>query len=140
MSKKIKKLITPAIFFLFSFLILSSLFTTNNNIKEANAQTEVIGLVRESCSGYTNCFTSLSAWEAGYGGIDFTGCAQGDLVCADVIAIAQIDGAWNSPDTTAVAIDGWTTSAINYIRIYTTEEARHDGKWSDNAYRFKATL
>ncbi|MCK5416817.1 hypothetical protein KAI92_05320, partial [Candidatus Parcubacteria bacterium] len=32
--------------------------------KEANAQTEIIGLVRQDCTGYNNCFTSLSQWEA----------------------------------------------------------------------------
>ncbi|MBU4332311.1 hypothetical protein KKD20_04275 [Patescibacteria group bacterium] len=51
------------------------------------------------------------------------------------IAIAQIDGAWASADTTAVAIAGWTTSATNYIKVYTTASARHNGKWDEGKYR-----
>ncbi len=43
------------------------------------------------------------------------------------IAVAKIDGAWSSADTTAVTITDWTTSANNYIKIYTTTAARHDG-------------
>ncbi|MDP2830585.1 MAG: hypothetical protein Q8O21_00800 [bacterium] len=50
------------------------------------------------------------------------------------IAIAQIDGAWAAADTTAVTIDGWTTSATNYIKVYTTSEARHNGKWDNTKY------
>ncbi|MFC1701122.1 hypothetical protein ACFLZ0_03240, partial [Patescibacteria group bacterium] len=97
-------------------------------IRETRAQTtETIGLVRQDCAGYTNCFTSLSAWEANYGGIDFGACEVGDLVCADTIAIAQIDGSWSSADTTAVTIDGWTTDATHYIKVYTTATARHNG-------------
>jgi len=40
-------------------------------------------------------------------------------------------------DTTAVTIDGWTTSAANYIKIYTTTAARHDGKWDEGKYRLE---
>jgi len=54
---------------------------------------------------------------------------------ASVIAVAKIDGTWTSPDTTAVTIDGWTTDADHYIRIYTTETARHNGKWNTSKYR-----
>jgi len=51
------------------------------------------------------------------------------------IATAKIDGAWTTADTTAVTIDGWTTTSTNYIRIYTTSAARHNGKWNDGKYR-----
>ncbi len=57
----------------------------------------------------------------------------------DPIAIAKIDGAWTSADTTAVTIDGWTTDATNYIKIYTTTAARHDGKWNTGKYRLEVT-
>lgn len=50
--------------------------------REVKAATETIGLVRQDCAGYSNCYTSLAAWEAAYGGITFGTCAQGDLVCA----------------------------------------------------------
>ena len=58
---------------------------------------------------------------------------------APAIATAKIDGAWTNPDTTAVTIDGWTTSAANYIRIYTTDAARHDGKWDTGKYRLEVS-
>ncbi|MFA4873676.1 MAG: hypothetical protein WC659_07170, partial [Patescibacteria group bacterium] len=53
------------------------------------------------------------------------------------IATAKIDGAWTNPDTTAVIIDGWTTGPNNYIRVYTTPTARHNGKWDDGKYRLE---
>ena len=58
-----------------------------------------------------------------------------DALGASPIAVAKIDGAWTAADTTAVNVDGWTTSADNYIKIYTTTAARHNGKWDDNKYR-----
>ena len=93
----------------------------------AQAQTEVVGLVRQNCTGYTNCYTSLAAWETAYGGVSFGACAQGDLVCADRIAVAQIDGAWTNADTAGVNINGWTTDSTHYLRIATTATARHRG-------------
>ncbi len=99
---------------------------------------EVIGYVREVCAGYTNCYNSLQAWQQAKGGIDFTGCSVGDLVCANKIAVAQIDGAWTNPDTATLTIDGWTTDATRYVRIYTTPAARHNGIWG-NGYRLQTT-
>ncbi len=52
-------------------------------------------------------------------------------------AVAKIDGTWINADTSAVVIDGWTTDANHYIKIYTTPEARHDGKWNTNKYRLE---
>ena len=103
------------------------------------APAETLGLIRENCTGYTNCYTSLAAWEAAYGGVSFSGCAQGDLVCANKIAVARIEGVWNTADTQPVIIDGWTTDVNHYIRIYTTPEARHTGKWDDTRYRLVAS-
>jgi hypothetical protein len=47
-------------------------------------------------------------------------------------------------DTTAVAVSGWTTSASNYIRVYTPylssevgTSQRHNGKWDDTKYRLE---
>ena len=39
----------------------------------------------------------------------------------------EIDGTWSSADTTAVTIHNYTTTASDYINIYTTSTARHDG-------------
>ena len=50
-------------------------------------------------------------------------------------AVAKIDGAWSVADTTAVYIDGWTSGPDNYIKIYTTPDARHNGKWDEGKYR-----
>ena len=41
-------------------------------------------------------------------------------------------------DTTSVTLDGWTTDAPNYIRIYTLSSDRHDGTWSTDKYRLEA--
>jgi hypothetical protein len=104
-----------------------------------------IGLVRQNCAGYSNCSTSLSAWQTYMltgGGIDWTGCTVGDLTCANVnkVAVAKIDGPWTSEDSTAVTLTGWTTDADNYIKIYTTAAARHNGKWDDDTkYRLIIT-
>ncbi|MCR4275696.1 MAG: hypothetical protein NUV83_03035 [Candidatus Wolfebacteria bacterium] len=109
-----------------NLFLIAIFFGMNNN---SRAATEVVGLVRQDCSGYSNCFTSLSAWESAYGGINFGSCATGDLVCADTIATAKVDGTWINPDASAVTINGWTTDASRYINIYTTPQARHDGTW-----------
>lgn len=86
----------------------------------------VVGLVRQNCTGFTNCYTSLAAWEAAYGGVAFGACPVGDLVCANRVAVAQIDGAWTVGDSTVFTINGWTTGPNNYIRIFTTPTARHN--------------
>jgi len=58
-----------------------------------------------------------------------------NLVTADEISIAEC---YAFQDTTAFEINGWTTDATRYIKIYTpttpTDE-RHDGKWSTSGYR-----
>ncbi|MDP3790874.1 MAG: LamG-like jellyroll fold domain-containing protein [Candidatus Omnitrophota bacterium] len=102
------------------------------------ADNVVVGLIRQNCTGYTNCYTTLSAWEAALGGITWGACTPGDLVCANKIAEAKIDGPWTSPDTTAVTIAGWTTGLNNYIKIYTTTAARHSGKWDTGKYRLSS--
>ena len=75
-------------------------------------------------------YTSLSAWEAG---------EQGDLTGArDEIAVAKCRCTGGTADTTAVTIDGWTTSSTQYIKIWTdpAESYRHNGTWqAGNKYR-----
>ncbi|MCP4594991.1 LamG-like jellyroll fold domain-containing protein, partial [Neptuniibacter sp.] len=50
------------------------------------------------------------------------------------IYTVKIDGTWSAADSGRIIISGWTTSSANYINIYTTEAARHDGAWDTGAY------
>jgi hypothetical protein len=109
----------------------------------AAAQTssnEVVSVVRQSCTGYTNCYSSLAAWQQAKGGIAYGSCASGNLVCAKKSAVAMIDGAWSAADVSAVTLSGWTTGATNYIRIYTAPAARHTGTWSAQKYSLTGAL
>ena len=63
--------------------------------------------------------------------------ATGNELGDSAIAVAKIDGTWTVADGTAVMIDDWTTSATNYIKVYTTDTARHNGKWNTNAHRIE---
>ncbi len=81
-------------------------------------------IIREDCSGYIDCFTSLSSWEA-----------QDNVLTEP--ELVEIQGTWTSSDTTTVIIDGWTTTTDNYISIYTIGDARHNGAWDNTAYRFE---
>lgn len=108
------------------------------NYVELNRETYPSGVtvhtsyVRPSgqCTGYSPCYNSLSAWEVAQ---------QRNLVALNEIEVAQIGGSWTSADTAVVTIDGWTTDATHYIRIFTAPEARHGGKWDENKYRMRAT-
>lgn len=72
-------------------------------------------------------YTSLSAWEAGQ---------QGDLVAADEIRQAEC---YSLSDTTQVDIDGWTTDATRYIRIFTHATGRHAGVFDTGKYNLSVT-
>ena len=54
-------------------------------------------------------------------------------------AVAKIDGAWSAADTAAVEINGWTTGANNYVKVYTTDGARHNGT-AGSAYVLEPTV
>ena len=77
-------------------------------------------------------YDSLYDWEAAQ---------QGDLTGArNEIAIAKCRCTGGTADTTAVTINGWTTSATQYIKIWTdpAESYRHGGKWeTGNKYRLE---
>jgi len=77
---------------------------------------------------------SADLWRVDAGNY-FTVSGTGDDLGASPIAVAKIDSTWSAADTTAVDIDGWTTDHDNYIKIYTTTDARHRGKWDDALYR-----
>jgi hypothetical protein len=64
---------------------------------------------------------------------------SGDDLGASPIAVAKIDGTWDSADTQPFYITDWTTDIDNYIRIYTTDTARHNAKWSNSSYRLSGT-
>ena len=52
----------------------------------------------------------------------------------------EITGEWTSADTTAVTISGISTTATNDLTIFTSGDARHDGVWSDIAYRLISSI
>jgi len=52
-------------------------------------------------------------------------------------AVAKIDGTWANADTNGIDIRDWTTDIDNSIKIYTTNTARHNGKWDLNSYRIE---
>jgi len=75
-------------------------------------------------------YTSLSAWEAAQ---------QGDLTgVRNEIAVAKCRSTGGTADTTALVVNGWTTSATQYIKIWTdpAETYRHNGTYqTGNKYR-----
>ncbi|MBU4334911.1 MAG: hypothetical protein KKD07_10760, partial [Candidatus Omnitrophica bacterium] len=54
-----------------------------------------------------------------------------------VIAVAKCRSTGGTADTLGVTINGWTTSAANYIKIWTdpSEGYRHNGVWDDTKYQ-----
>lgn len=60
-------------------------------------------------------FSSLTAWEAA---------KQADIAAADQIQQAEC---YSFNDTNPFTIDGWTTDATRYIRMYAASGERHDG-------------
>jgi len=110
------------------FLVVSFMFSLVGSV---SAATESVSVIREDCTGYSNCYTSLFEWEAA---------ENRDLVATDEIAVARIEGTWNNPDTDALVIDGWITDATRYIKIYTTSEARHGGVWDNTKYRIETSV
>lgn len=75
-------------------------------------------------------YATLSAAMAGEVG------AAPDLVANT--AILNVEISLTSADTTAVVVNGFTTSASYYVNIYTTAAARHAGVWSESKYRLTA--
>ncbi|MCG2690894.1 hypothetical protein L6249_02390 [Candidatus Parcubacteria bacterium] len=108
------------------------------NITASTTATTTTQILVNSFSGSYKVLQDGDEWRvasstANMWTVSGTGAQLGD----SPIAIAQIDGAWTSPDTTAVTIAGWTTSATNYIKIYTTTAARHSGVWDEGKYRLQ---
>ena len=80
-------------------------------------------------SGATCAYASMAIWEAAQqqnltdGGGDIAEC-----IC---------DSNGGAADTTAVTIDGWTTSSTSYIWIHTPTSSRHDGTYLSTKYRLE---
>lgn len=71
-------------------------------------------------------YTSLAAWEGAMDG-DLTGTGYSEAVC---YAIDDVD---------SVVINGWTTTADDYIYIHTDSTARHVGVWNGDKYNLITT-
>lgn len=69
-------------------------------------------------------YTTLSGWEAG---------EQLDLVSNDKILQAEC---YALTDTTEFAINGWTTDATRYIRIYVANGEGHSGYYDSSKFLF----
>ena len=85
-----------------------------------------------SGSGYD--YDSLFDWEAAQ---------QADIDTSNTIAVAKCRCTGGTADTTAVEIDGWTTSAADYIKIWTdpAESYRHNGIYpTGNKYRIEVSV
>lgn len=85
----------------------------------------------DSGAGYN--YDSLSDWEAG---------EQANIDSTGTQAVAKCRCTGGTADTTAVTIDGWTTSADDYIQIWTdpSEGYRHNGTYqTGNKYRLEVS-
>jgi len=101
-------------------------------------------------------YTSLSDAEAGIENSGIPSALQqfdASWSAAGGKNLASSTEQWNiacyadAADTDTVAIDGWTTTADNYIKIYTPVSAsevgtsqRHNGKWDDAKYNLSTTM
>ena len=119
---------------------------------------DVNGRLASSTSASTNwqvfrAYTSLANAEAGTENTGIPANLRDFDTWSGGKNLASSTEQWNiacygdATDTTAVTIDGWTTTESNYIRIYTpylpTEvgvSQRHNGKWDEGKYRLVATL
>jgi hypothetical protein len=93
----------------------------------------------KTVNSITHAYASLSAAEAGAS--DSSHLDTTDLVTGKFIL--NFPTYYDSgADTTAVTVDGWTTGASNYIKIYApnnkntevNQTQRHDGTWDSTAY------
>jgi hypothetical protein len=76
-------------------------------------------------------YSTLFGWEAGMQG-DITAAGRNE-VCQ---AVCYGDGL---RDSVLTDVNGWTTDATHYIRIYTPASERHAGVWDNNKYRREFT-
>ncbi|MEM4720542.1 MAG: hypothetical protein QXT73_00595 [Candidatus Methanomethylicaceae archaeon] len=91
-----------------------------------------IGLI--SISNPSFSFQSGDEWRVDSSNY-FTISNSGD----SIIAVAEIDGAWSSADTTPVSISGWTVSSTNYVVVRAVGDSKASGRWSTSKYRLSVT-
>lgn len=76
-------------------------------------------------SGANRAYATLAEWEAA---------RQGTLT-----EVEEVICEGSAADTSHVLIDGWTTSAANYILIRTTQANRHNGRYDTSKYRLEVS-
>ena len=75
-----------------------------------------------------NCaYKSLSIWEA----------ARQAVLAEVEECICESNGGAHTADTTALIIDGWTTTSAFYIYIHTSAAGRHAGVYNTGKYRLQ---
>lgn len=72
-------------------------------------------------SGANRAYATMAEWEAARQ--------------ASLTEVEEVICEGSTADTSGVTIDGWTTTAANYILIRTTQANRHNGRWDTTKYR-----
>lgn len=81
-------------------------------------------IINEAGTGdYTNLETALNDRED-----DYTGSAGGSITF-------RIEGVWNSSDTLSATLHNYTLGPSSGVIIEAVGDARHNGKWTNTAYR-----
>ncbi|MHC4503555.1 MAG: hypothetical protein ACYTFI_09640, partial [Planctomycetota bacterium] len=87
--------------------------------------TTVHKYIKEDGSGD---YTSVAAWESA---------RQRNLVTADEIEHAHIQGTWTTAETGQQSFGGWGTDNTRYIILEAEGDARHAGKWKTDGHRWE---
>ena len=76
-------------------------------------------------SGANRAYASFSEWEAARQ--------------ASLTEVEEVICEGSTADSSSHTIDGWTTTAANYILIRTTQANRHNGRWDTTKYRLTSS-
>lgn len=74
-------------------------------------------------SGANRAYATLAEWEAARQ--------------ASLTEVEEVICEGSAADTGNYSIDGWTTTAANYILVRTTQANRHNGRWDTSKYRLE---
>jgi hypothetical protein len=126
-----------------AYYLASKISTTQWNVVTATGATPA-DLGSTAVTSIAHEYASLAAAEAGAS--DANHLNTTDLVTNNYVLNIPCYYDTGS-DTTAVVIDGWTTGANNYIKIYTpynsatecNQSQRHAGKWDSTKYNIYAS-
>jgi len=70
------------------------------------------------------------------------GATQDNFTLSDTgdsaIAVGEIQGSWASPESGEWRLDGFVTNPTNYIKVYATGDAKHNGIYSATAWRIES--